>query len=120
MSKPEIPDADNVFVKIINKEIPAEILYEDEQCLAFKDKFPVSPEHFLVIPKKQISSLSKSEETDKELLGHLMWIVNKLAKERELEEGYRVVINDGKHGCQTVNHLHIHVIGKKQLGWPPG
>lgn len=110
-----------VFSKIIDKEIPAEILYEDQSAIAFKDANPKAPVHFLVIPRRQIPQLSKSAESDKELLGHLLYIASKVASQVGIDKaGYRIVINDGKEGCQSVYHLHIHVIGGKQLSWPPG
>ena len=91
--------------------------------MAFKDAFPVAPLHFLVIPKNRdgLTGISKAEDRHASLLGHLMVIVAKVAKQENMnEDGYRVVINDGKHGCQSVYHLHLHVLGGKQLGWPPG
>ena len=98
-------------------------MYEDDLCMAFKDAFPVAPLHFLVIPKNRdgLTGISKAEDRHAPLLGHLMVIVAKVAKQENMnEDGYRVVINDGKHGCQSVYHLHLHVLGGKQLGWPPG
>ena len=110
-----------IFDKIINKEIPANILYEDEICLAFDDIAPQAPVHFLVIPKKRISMLEMAEENDKEILGHLMFIAGKLAREDDrLVNGFRTVINNGPEGCQSVYHLHVHVLGGRQLKWPPG
>ncbi|XP_071942116.1 adenosine 5'-monophosphoramidase HINT1-like [Antedon mediterranea] len=115
------PEGGNtIFGKIIRKEIPSDIIYEDEQCLAFKDINPQAPVHFLVIPKKPIPGLSKATEEDIPLLGHLMFIAQKVAKEQKLENGFRVVVNDGSDGCQTVFHVHLHVLGKRQLSWPPG
>eukprot|EP00948_MAST-09A_sp_MAST-9A-sp1_P003326 g3326.t1 len=115
-------DGPTIFDKIISKEIPATILYEDDKSLAFADINPVAKTHFLVIPKKKdgLSMLEKAEERHKEILGHLLFVANKVAQENEkLTEGYRVVINNGKHGCQSVYHLHLHVVGGNQLGWPP-
>ncbi|CAM9530414.1 unnamed protein product [Ectocarpus sp. 13 AM-2016] len=111
-----------IFDKIISKEIPADIIHEDELCLAFKDISPQGPVHFLVIPKSRdgLTQLSKAVESNKALLGHLMFVAQKVAKEQGLDEGFRVVVNDGVQGCQTVYHLHIHVIGGRQLKWPPG
>jgi len=91
--------------------------------MAFRDAFPVAPLHFLVIPKNRdgLTGISKAEDRHASLLGHLMVTVAKVAKQENMhEDGYRVVINDGKHGCQSVYHLHLHVLGGKQLGWPPG
>ncbi|XP_034775977.1 adenosine 5'-monophosphoramidase HINT1-like [Acipenser ruthenus] len=111
---------DTIFGKIIRKEIPAKIFYEDDQCLAFHDVAPQSPTHFLVIPKKPIAQLSKAEEADAALLGHLMIVAKKCAEEMGLSKGYRLIVNEGPDGGQTVYHLHIHILGGRQLGWPPG
>lgn len=90
------------------------------QCVAFNDVNPQAPVHFLVIPRKPISQLSKATEEDKELLGHLLFTGQKVAAQVGLENGFRVVINDGKDGAQSVYHLHLHFLGKRQLKWPPG
>ena len=114
---------DTIFDKIVRKEIPADIIFEDDQCLAFKDIAPVAAKHFLVIPKNRdgLTGISKAEDRHAALLGHLMVVVAKVAAEQGLaEQGYRTVINEGAQGCQTVFHLHIHVIGGQQLSWPPG
>jgi len=119
-------DADSegptIFDKIISKEIPATVIYEDDQALAFKDVNPQGPVHFLVIPKVRdgLTRLSKAEERHKALLGHLMYVAQKVAKEQGLAAGFRVAINDGPNGCQSVYHLHLHVIGGRQMSWPPG
>merc|ERR1712127_256733 len=115
-----VPGGDTIFAKIIRKEIPAKILYEDDQCLAFHDVAPQAPNHFLVIPKKPIQGISTAEDSDEQLLGHLMLVARKCAKSEGLSNGYRLVVNEGKEGCQSVFHLHIHVLGGKQLSWPPG
>ena len=114
---------DTIFDKIVRKEIPADILYEDDKCLAFKDIAPVAAKHFLIIPKNRdgLTGISKAEDRHAALLGHLMVVVAKVAAEQGLaEQGYRTVINEGAQGCQAVFHLHIHVIGGQQLAWPPG
>ncbi|KAJ8903402.1 hypothetical protein NDN08_004510 [Rhodosorus marinus] len=111
---------DTIFGKIVRKEIPADIIYEDEKCLAFRDISPQAPTHVLVIPKKTISMLDRADETDAELLGHLLLTSKKVAEIDNLGNGYRVVINNGKEGCQSVYHLHLHVLGGRQLSWPPG
>ncbi|XP_039271082.2 adenosine 5'-monophosphoramidase HINT1-like [Styela clava] len=112
---------DTIFGKIIRKEIPSDILYEDDKCMAFKDVNPQAPTHFLVIPKKAITGLSAAEDTDSALLGHLMTVARNVAVEQNIaSSGYRVVVNDGKNGAQSVYHLHLHVLGGRQLGWPPG
>jgi histidine triad (HIT) family protein len=112
--------ATTIFSKIINKEIPAEILYEDEIALAFRDIAPQAPVHILVIPKKALLNLSKATLEDKDLLGHLLLIVKKIAEQEGLSNGYRVVINNGNDAGQTVDHLHLHILGKRALKWPPG
>lgn len=111
---------DTLFSKIIRKEIPADIVYEDDQCLAFRDISPQAPTHILVIPKKPIPKLSDAQADDKELLGHLLYVVSDIAKKQTLDNGYRVVINTGEEGGQTVFHLHLHLLGGRALGWPPG
>lgn len=111
-----------LFDKIISKAIPADVLYEDELALAFRDINPAAPTHFLVIPKTRdgLTSLSKADPRHKEILGHLLFVAQHVAKEQGLESGFRIVINDGADGCQTVFHLHLHCLGGRQLGWPPG
>jgi len=110
-----------LFLKIIRKEIPADIVFEDEQCLAFRDIHPQAPKHILVIPKKEIPSLAHLRNEDKELLGHLLLRISEIAlKEGLAEQGYRVVANTGAYGGQTVNHLHFHLLGGRPLSWPPG
>ena len=111
---------DTIFGKIIRKEIPADIVYEDDLCLAFRDITPQAPTHILVIPKKPIPKLSDAQTDDKELLGHMLLTVAEIAREQKLENGYRVVINTGEEGGQTVFHLHMHLLGGRSLGWPPG
>merc|ERR1712212_238035 len=115
------PGGDTIFGKIIRKEIPAKIFHEDDQCLAFHDVSPQAPTHFLVIPKKPIAQLSKSEDGDSALLGHLMSVARTCAEKAGIaDSGYRLVVNDGKNGAQSVYHLHLHVLGGRQLSWPPG
>ncbi|MDJ0702602.1 MAG: histidine triad nucleotide-binding protein [Leptolyngbyaceae cyanobacterium MO_188.B28] len=111
---------ETIFSKIIRKEIPANIVYEDDQCLAFRDINPQAPTHILVIPKKNIPMLGDAAPEDKELLGHLLLTVKDIAKQVGLENGYRVVINTGSDGGQTVFHLHLHLLGDRQMQWPPG
>ena len=112
---------DTIFGKIIRKEIPSETIYEDDQCIAIRDINPEAPVHFLVIPKKPIATLSACTDGDAPLLGHLMNVVRIVAQEQKIDEsGYRVVINNGKDGAQSVYHLHIHCMGGRQMGWPPG
>jgi histidine triad (HIT) family protein len=104
-----------IFSKIIRKEIPAKIVYEDDQCLAFHDISPQAPVHILVIPKKEIVSLAHASKDDQSLLGYLLVKVSQIAKEQGLENGYRVVMNIGKDGGQTVDHLHLHILGKRSM-----
>ncbi|KPQ37121.1 MAG: histidine triad (HIT) family protein [Phormidesmis priestleyi Ana] len=111
---------DTLFSKIIRREIPADIVYEDELCLAFRDIAPQAPTHILVIPKKPIPALSEAQEADKALLGHLLLAVGEIAQQQKLDTGYRVVINTGEDGGQTVFHLHMHLLGGRSLSWPPG
>ncbi|CAK1546403.1 unnamed protein product [Leptosia nina] len=108
-----------IFDKIISKEIKADIIYEDDFCLAFNDVSPQAPVHFLVIPKKSIPRLQDCEASDKEILGHLMLVARSLGSERA-PGGWRLVVNNGRHGAQSVYHLHLHVLGGRQMGWPPG
>nr|XP_058928177.1 adenosine 5'-monophosphoramidase HINT2 isoform X1 [Kogia breviceps] len=112
--------APTIFSRILDRSLPADILYEDQQCLVFRDVAPQAPVHFLVIPKKPIPRISQAEEEDQQLLGHLLLVAKKTAKAEGLGDGYRLVINDGKLGAQSVYHLHIHVLGGRQLQWPPG
>ena len=113
--------SETIFSKIIRKEIPAKIVYEDQWSLAFADIHPQAPTHVLVIPKKPIRSLAEATEEDKELLGHLQLVVAKVAETCGLSQGgYRVVTNIGSDGGQSVPHLHYHILGGRPLDWPPG
>jgi len=109
-----------IFQRIIDREIPAEIVYEDDRCLAFRDITPQAPTHVLVIPKQLIPSLADATDADSELLGHLFTAARKVAKQLGLTNGYRTVVNCGRDGGQSVDHLHIHVLGGRPLSWPPG
>lgn len=109
-----------IFSKIIDREIPADVVYEDDLCLAFRDVSPQAPSHVLLIPKKPVSSLDELTDQDAALAGHLMMTVPKVAAILGLSEGYRTVINTGHEGGQTVFHLHIHILGGRNLTWPPG
>ena len=111
---------ETIFSKIIRREIPANIIYEDDLALAFTDINPQAPTHILVIPKQPIPKLEDATEADQTLLGHLLLTVNKVAKQVGLENGYRVVINNGEDGGQTVYHLHLHILGGRFMTWPPG
>lgn len=110
-----------IFTKIINKEIPATIIYEDDEILAFRDISPQAPEHILVIPKKEIPTVNDIEEADAALVGKLFLTAKKIAKELGFDEkGYRLVMNCNEDGGQTVNHIHMHILAGRQLSWPPG
>lgn len=111
---------DTIFSKIIRKEIPADIVYEDDICLAFRDITPQAPTHILIIPKKPIPTLSAAKAEDKALLGQLLLTAKDIAQQQQLGNGYRVVINTDQDGGQTVFHLHLHLLGGRQLKWPPG
>ncbi len=109
-----------IFKRIIDREIPATIVHEDDLCLAFRDVNPQAPTHVLVIPKKEIPSLADASDDDGALLGHLLVTAKKVAEQLGLENGYRTVINCGRDGGQSVDHLHVHVLGGRSLAWPPG
>lgn len=112
---------DCLFCKLVAGEIPSEKVFEDEQVLAFQDIRPQTPVHLLVIPKQHIASAQSVVESDTELIGHLHAMIPHIAEKAGIsEKGYRVVTNIGHHGQQTVPHLHYHVLGGRQLGWPPG
>ena len=110
----------SIFKKIIDKEIPAKIVHEDEHCLAFEDVSPQAPVHILVIPRKEIESVDDIAEEDQALLGHIWGVIPKLAKKLDLADGYRVVVNCGSDGGQSVPHLHYHLLAGRKLTWPPG
>ena len=109
-----------IFKRIIDKEIPADIVYEDERCLAFRDVNPQAPTHILVIPKKEVRSLAELDDSDTDLIGTLLLVTRKIAAEQGLDKGYRVLMNVGDEGGQTVPHLHINLLGGRQMVWPPG
>ena len=111
---------DTIFQKIINKEINADIIYEDEKSLVFRDINPVAPTHLLIIPKKHIEKISNANEEDQDLLGHLFLVVGKVAKELGIENAFRLVVNNGAGAQQTVFHLHIHLLAEREFSWPPG
>lgn len=111
--------AETLFSKIIQRQIPADIIYEDEQALAFRDINPQAPVHFLVIPKKPIAKLSDAADEDQALLGYLLLVANKVAAQEGLTD-FRLNVNNGAGASQTVFHLHIHVLGGRPFSWPPG
>jgi histidine triad (HIT) family protein len=112
--------AKTIFKKIIDGEIPARIVYQDEACLAFHDTNGQAPVHVLVIPKKEIPSIDALTSEDGQILAHLWLVIPKLAQQLGLGTGYRVVVNCGRDAGQTVDHLHFHILGGRALGWPPG
>lgn len=109
-----------IFQKIINREIPADIIFEDDICISIKDITPQAPFHALIIPKKLIARVGEAEKTDQLTLGHLLLTAQKIAREQNLDEGFRIVINNGTDGGESVPHLHIHLLGGRKLTWPPG
>lgn len=110
-----------IFSKIIDKSIKADIIYENDNVLAFKDISPVAPIHYLIIPKIQIKSISTCSSQDISILGELIYTAKIVAEKLDIDKkGYRLVINDGLNGCQSISHIHVHLIGGKQLSWPPG
>lgn len=111
---------DNIFQKILDKEIKAKIAYEDELCLAFYDINPQAPTHVLIIPRKAIRTHADITAADRDLLGHMHLVAQKLAKELKLDDGYRIVVNCLERGGQTVPHLHFHLLGGRDFHWPPG
>ncbi|KAJ3669002.1 hypothetical protein LUZ60_010952 [Juncus effusus] len=115
-------DSPTIFDKIIKKEIPATIVYEDEKALAFRDISPQAPTHIIIIPKVKdgLTRLAMAEERHLEILGYLLYVAKLVAKQEGLDEGFRTVINDGPLGCQSVYHLHVHLLGGRQMNWPPG
>ena len=110
-----------LFQKIADKEIPAQIVYEDELCVAFRDISPAAPVHVLLVPRKPIPNIAEAEAEDAELLAHLMFKVREIAQAEGIaESGFRTVLNTGSDGGQTVPHLHIHILGGRSMQWPPG
>ena len=109
-----------LFEKIINKEIPADILYEDDISIVIKDISPQAPTHLLIIPKKVIPKLSDATQEDQQILGHLMLVAGKIADDLGLDETFRLVVNNGAKAGQSVFHLHLHLLSGRSLNWPPG
>ena len=112
--------SDCIFCKIAQKELPSEIVDEDDKVCVFRDNAPQAPVHVLIIPKKHIASLDDAKEEDAELLGYIMLKVKEIAAGEDLKDGYRLVVNCGEDGQQTVKHLHFHLLGKRKMTWPPG
>ncbi len=111
---------ETIFSKIIDREIPADIVYEDDLCLAFRDVNPQAPTHILVIPKQAIARLADATDADQPLLGHLMLVASHIAKEQGVEDAYRLVVNNGEGAGQSVFHLHLHILAGRSFNWPPG
>jgi histidine triad (HIT) family protein len=111
---------DNIFLKIVEKRIPAKIIHEDERCVAFHDVNPQAPVHVLVVPRKVIATHADVKAEDRELLGHLHVVAAQLAEKLGLADGYRLVLNCKERAGQTVPHLHLHMLGGRAFGWPPG
>lgn len=112
--------SDTIFAKIIDRQIPADIVFEDDLCLAFNDINPQAPVHILLIPKKPIAKLVDSETTDQDMLGHLMLKAGDIARDQGVGEAFRLVVNNGAEAGQEVFHLHLHILGGRSFNWPPG
>lgn len=113
--------ADNIFAKIIRKEIPAEIVYEDDRAVAFRDLNAKAPVHVLIVPKKDLARISEAAVVDEPLLGHLLTVAAEIARQEGIDgTGYRLVINKGAHAGESVPHLHVHLLGGRLMSWPPG
>jgi histidine triad (HIT) family protein len=109
-----------LFCKIVDGTIPSTRVYEDDQCIAFADIHPQAPVHLLIVPREHIASLAEAASEHNALLGHLLWTASNLARQKGLANGYRTVINTGADGGQTVDHLHVHMLGGRAMHWPPG
>ena len=109
-----------LFQRIADREIPADIVFEDDLCIAFRDIAPKAPTHILIVPRKPIPTLDDLEEEDEQLIGHLFLVAKQVAQTEGLSNGYRTIFNCGREGGQEVHHLHLHVMGGRQMLWPPG
>ena len=109
-----------IFQRIIDREIPAKIEHEDEHCVVLHDIQPQAPVHLLIVPKKLITRVSAATPADAAVLGHLLLVAGAMAKKLNLAEGFRLVVNNGPHACESVPHLHVHLLAKLQMNWPPG
>ncbi len=112
--------ADTLFAKIINRQIPADIVYEDDLCLAFRDISPQAPVHLLLVPKKPLDRLSNAGPEDQALLGHLLLAAGKIARQLKIDNAFRLVVNNGAESGQSVFHLHLHILAGRPFRWPPG
>jgi len=109
-----------LFQRIIDREIPAKIEFEDDRCIVIHDIQPQAPVHLLIIPKRPIPRLAEASNGDEPLLGHLLVVAGELAKKLKLDNGFRIVVNSGPDACESVPHVHVHLIAKRQMAWPPG
>ncbi|HWA94356.1 MAG TPA: histidine triad nucleotide-binding protein [Terracidiphilus sp.] len=109
-----------LFCKIVDGSIPSTAVYQDTECYAFADIGPQAPTHILIVPRKHIASLAETSAADAALLGHLVAVAAQIARDKALAKGYRVVMNTGPDGGQTVDHLHVHLLGGRHMAWPPG
>ena len=109
-----------LFQRIIDREIPAQIEHEDDLCIVLHDIQPQAPVHLLIVPKKPIPRVSEATPADEPVLGHLLYVANLVAKKLNLAAGFRLVINNGPHACESVPHLHVHLLAQRQMTWPPG
>lgn len=109
-----------LFERIIAREIPAKIEHEDDRCIAIHDIQPAAPVHLLIIPKQPIARLAEAASADESTLGHLLFVAGELARKLHLAAGFRIVINNGPHACESVPHLHVHLLAGRQMTWPPG
>ncbi|HEU5078053.1 MAG TPA: histidine triad nucleotide-binding protein [Opitutaceae bacterium] len=109
-----------IFEKIIDREIPAQIEYEDDRCVVVHDIQPQAPVHLLIVPKKLIPRLAEASDQDESVLGHLLVVAGQIAKKLNLRNGFRIVVNSGPDACESVAHLHVHLMAKRQMTWPPG
>lgn len=113
--------ADNIFARIIAKQIPAQIVFEDDRALAFRDIGPKAPVHILVVPKQDLANIGAAQTGDEALLGHLLTVAAQIARQEGVDtSGYRLVINKGPHAGESVPHLHVHLLGGRAMAWPPG
>ena len=109
-----------LFQRIIDRELPAKILYDDEHCIAIEDIRPKAPVHVLIIPKKPIPRVADAADTDEGALGHLLLVARDVARSLKLDGGFRIVINNGPDAGESIPHLHLHLLGRRRMGWPPG
>ncbi|PTX92457.1 histidine triad nucleotide-binding protein [Opitutus sp. ER46] len=112
--------AKTLFQKIIDREIPAKIEHEDDVCVVLHDIQPQAPVHLLIVPKQPIPRVAEATPADQATLGHLLLVASEMAKKLKLEQGFRLVVNNGPHASESVPHLHVHMLAKRQMGWPPG